>query len=130
MSKGEEKQVTEDKGSSKRSQTEEDLEEALNYWWMCCHQCQRGRLLEMMSFMAKEITKEEHLKKQQGKESMKHEAEAVLEGLVDWRSGKAAETSEETEENEMAKGRAARERQGNKLKDQLNIWPRPGGFYS
>ena len=70
-------------------------------------------VLEMLSLMAKEMKKEEHLKQQQGKESMKHEAEVVLEGLVDWRSGKAAETSEETEAKEMAKERAARERQGN-----------------
>jgi len=31
------------------------------------------------------------LKQQQGKESMRHEAEVVLEGSVDWRSGEAAE---------------------------------------
>ena len=67
----------------------------------------------MLSLMAKEMTKEEYLKQQQGKESMKHEAEAVLEGLVDWRSGKATETLEEIEAKEMAKERAASERQGN-----------------
>ena len=67
----------------------------------------------MLPLMAKEMTKEEHLKQQQGKESMKHEAEAVLEGLVDWRSGKSAKTSQETEAKEMEKERAARERQGN-----------------
>ena len=49
----------------------------------------------MLSLMAKEMTKEEHLKQQQGKESMRHEAEAVLEGLVDWRSGEAAEEFQE-----------------------------------
>ena len=70
------------------------------------------------------------MKQKQGKEHMKNEVEAVLEGLVDWRSGKATETSEEIEAKEMEKGRAARERQGNKLKDQLNIWPRLGGFCS
>ena len=37
------------KGSSKR-QAEEVLEEALEY----CHQCQRGRLLEILSLMGKE----------------------------------------------------------------------------
>ena len=34
---------------------------------------------------------------------MKYEAEAVLEGLVDWRSGKAVETSEKTEAKEIKK---------------------------
>ena len=34
---------------------------------------------------------------------MKYEAEAVLEGLVDWRSGKAAETSEKTEAKDITK---------------------------
>ena len=62
-----------------------------------CHQCQRGRLLEMFSLMAKEMEKEEHLKQQQGKESMRHEAKAVLEGSVDWRSGEAAEELQEQE---------------------------------
>ena len=45
--------------------------------------------------MAKEMTKEEHLKQQQGKESMKHESKAILEGLVDWTSGEAAEELQE-----------------------------------
>ena len=53
------------------------------------------KMLEMLSLMAKEMTKEEHLKQQQGKESMRHEAEAVLEGSVDWRSGEAAEELQE-----------------------------------
>ena len=48
-------------------------------------------MLEMLSLMAKEMAKEEHLKQQQGKESMRHEAKVVLEGLVDWRSGEVAE---------------------------------------
>ena len=42
MSKGEEKQ----KGAFKRQAKE-----------VCCHQCQRGRLLEMFSLMAKEMEK-------------------------------------------------------------------------
>ena len=39
---------------------------------------------------------------------MKYEAEAVLEGLVDWRSGKAAETSEKTVAKELEKARATK----------------------
>ena len=38
------------------------------------------------------------MKQQQRKEQMKYEAEAVLEGLVNWRSGKAAETKTEAKE--------------------------------
>ena len=45
----------------------------------------------MLSLMAKEMTNKEHLKQQEGKESMRHEAEAVVEGSVDWRSGEVAE---------------------------------------
>ena len=48
MSKGEEKQAKEE-GSSEK-QAKEVLEEALEY----CHQCQRGRLLEILSLMEKE----------------------------------------------------------------------------
>ena len=51
----------------------------------------------MLSLMAKEMAMEEHLKQQQGKESMRHEAEAVLEGSVDWRSREAAEEPQEQE---------------------------------
>ena len=48
------------------------------------------------------MPKEEHLKQQQRKEQTKHGAKAVLEGLVDWRSGKAAETSEKIVVEELA----------------------------
>ena len=38
----------------------------------------------MLSLMEKEMEKEEHLKQQQGKESMRHEAEAK-KGLQIWK---------------------------------------------
>ena len=47
--------------------------------------------------MPKEMEKEDHLEQKKGKESMRHEAEAVLEGSVDWRSREAAEELQEQE---------------------------------
>ena len=44
------------------------------------------------------------MKQQQRKE----QAEALLEGLVDWRSGKAAETSEKIVEKEFTKAWATK----------------------
>ena len=43
----------------------------------------------------KEKSKEKHLKQQQGKESMRYEAETVLERSVDWRSGEVVEELQE-----------------------------------
>ena len=57
------------------------------------------------------MPKEEHLKQQQRKEKMKYEAEAVLEGLVYWRSGKAAKTSEKTVSEELASKIVTRNRE-------------------
>ena len=42
---------------------------------------------------------------------MKYEAEAVLEGLVDWRSGKAAETLEKIVAEELASETVTRNRE-------------------
>ena len=42
---------------------------------------------------------------------MKYEAEAFLEGLVDWRSGKVVETSEKTVAKELASETVTRYRE-------------------
>ena len=49
----------------------------------------------MAKEMAKEKSKEKHLKWQHSTEIMRYEAEAALERLVDWRSGKATEELQE-----------------------------------
>ena len=54
--------------------------------------------------MVKEMTKEEHLKQQQGKESMRHEAEAIVEGSFDWRSGEAAEAAKREARSSISQG--------------------------
>ena len=57
------------------------------------------------------MKKEEALEQQQRKEQMKYEAEAVLEGLVDWRSRKVAETSEKTVAEELVSEIVTRNRE-------------------
>ena len=57
------------------------------------------------------MPKEEYLKQQQRKVQMKYEAKAILEGLVDWRSGKEAETSKKTVAEELASETVTRNRE-------------------
>ena len=82
MSKGEEEKATVRRGSNKRKDPIRQTEEVY------CHQCQRGRLLEILSLMEKEAAKTET-----GKESSI---------AARCREGRAAETGSFKEE--AAKG--------------------------